>query len=104
MFAHKPLIACFLLGSLPGLASAQAVTTQTGNDNEVILEQRGGSNSALLLQQGNANFSRVEQGGGETPLQPTQLELHQRGMGNQATVYQASDYNFGHSAAVVQLG
>ncbi|MCD1610426.1 hypothetical protein [Stutzerimonas kunmingensis] len=104
MFAHKPLIACFLLGSLPDLALAQAVATQTGNDNEVILEQHGGSNSALLLQQGDANFSRVEQGGGDTSLQPTHLELLQRGMGNQATVYQASDYNFGHSAAVVQLG
>ncbi len=104
MFAHKPLIACFLLGSLPGLALAQAVTTQTGNDNEIILEQRGGSSSAILLQQGDANFSRVEQGGDDTSLQSTQLEILQSGSSNQATVYQASDYNFGHLAAVMQLG
>lgn len=41
MFSHKPLIACFLFGSLPALALAQTAATQTGNDNEIILEQNG---------------------------------------------------------------
>ncbi|MEW6175351.1 MAG: hypothetical protein AB1588_06620 [Pseudomonadota bacterium] len=110
MSAHKPLIACILLGSLPGLALALAETTQTGNDNEVVLEQSGGSNTAMQLQQGNTNFSRVEQDGGDNSAQTTQLnldnqvEVFQSGTANQATVYQASDYTFGHSASVIQLG
>lgn len=62
MFAHKPLIACFLLGSLPGLVSAQAAMNQTGNDNEIILEQTG-PNSATQLQAGALNWSRVVQDG-----------------------------------------
>lgn len=54
MFAHKPLIACILLGSLPGVALAQAAMNQIGNDNEIILEQTG-SNSATQLQMGTLN-------------------------------------------------
>ena len=56
MFSHKPLIACFLFGSLPALALAQTAATQTGNDNEIILEQNGW-NSASQVQQGSQLFA-----------------------------------------------
>lgn len=110
MFAHQPLIAAILLGSLPGLALAQAVTSQTGNDNEVILEQSGGPNLASQLQQGDANFSRVAQDGNNNLADTTQtnfdnqVEVVQSGSANEATVFQLSDYYYGHSASVVQLG
>ena len=115
MFARKPLIAAILLGSLPGLALAQAVTsqaitTQNGSDNEAILEQRGGWNLSNQLQQGEGHFSRVEQDGGRNSAQTSQLSLDnhvevlQSGSANQVTVVQVSDSFYGHSASIVQLG
>lgn len=109
MFSHKPLIACFLFGSLPALALAQTAATQTGNDNEIILEQNGW-NSASQVQQGDRNYSRVRQDGGDNRVQTNQLNLDnwtevvQNGSSNQASVIQIGDIYSGHSASIVQLG
>ncbi|AHY43021.1 hypothetical protein CXK93_21005 [Stutzerimonas decontaminans] len=108
MFAHKPLIACILLGSLPGLALAQAITSQTGSDNQIILEQTG-PNSATQLQEGTLNWSRVVQDG-DNNLALTdqrgydlQAQITQTGSQNQANVYQAN-LDFSSDAQVEQLG
>lgn len=108
MFAHEPLIACILLGSLPGLALAQAETIQTGNDNEIILEQTG-PNLAIQLQQGTLNWSRVVQNG-DNNLALTdqrgyalQAQIVQTGSQNQASVYQAN-LDYSSVAQIDQLG
>ena len=108
MSAHKPLIACILLGSLPGLALAQAETIQTGNDNEIILEQTG-PNLATQLQQGTLNWSRVVQDG-DNNLALTdqrgyalQAQIVQTGSQNQASVYQAN-LDYSSVAQIDQLG
>lgn len=108
MSAHKPLIACILLGSLPGVALAQAAMNQIGNDNEIILEQTG-SNSATQLQMGTLNWSRVVQDGDNnlalTDQRGYELQAHivQTGSQNQASVYQAN-LDYSSVAQIDQLG